>query len=89
MEHKRDSDTNCNWCTHNYPQKIGKGTWRLRNRTTSGDNSDYSIIKIGQNTEKSPGDLFSLKLSDNNGVKNSQKFSFISPYNCMISSIPI
>ena len=24
---------------------------------TSKDNLDYSIIKIGQNTEKSPGDL--------------------------------
>ena len=26
------------------------------------DYSNYSIIKIGQNTEKSPGDLLSLKL---------------------------
>ena len=37
----------------------------------------YSIIKIGQNTEKSPGDLQSPnpseKLSANAGVKNCQR----------------
>ena len=31
-------------------------------KRTSGDHPDYSIIKIGQNTEKCPGDLLSLKL---------------------------
>ena len=34
------------------PQRLGKGTGRVRNQRTSGD---YSIIKISQNTEKSPG----------------------------------
>ena len=29
----------------------------LRNKRTSGDYSNYSIIYIGQNTVKSPGDL--------------------------------
>ena len=33
-----------------------KETGRLENRRKSGDHPDYSI-KIGQNTEKSPGDL--------------------------------
>ena len=32
MEHGSDGDTNCNWCTRNNPQKIGKGTRRLRNK---------------------------------------------------------
>ena len=42
-------------------QKIGKGTGRLENKGTCGDHSDLRIIKIGQNTEKSPGDLKWLK----------------------------
>ena len=33
---------------------IGKGTG---NQKTNGDYPDYSIVKIGQNTEKSPGDM--------------------------------
>ena len=36
---------------------IGKGTGTLENKRSSRDHPDYSIIKIGQNTEKSPGDL--------------------------------
>ena len=31
--------------------------WGLGNKGTSGDNSNYRIDEIGQNTEKSPGDL--------------------------------
>ena len=37
------------------PQRLGKGTERFRNERTTRDHSDYSIIKISQNTEKSPG----------------------------------
>ena len=29
----------------------------LGNKRTNGDHLNYSFIKIGQNTEKSPGDL--------------------------------
>ena len=57
MEHESDGDTNCNKCTWNNPQKIGKGTGRLRNQKASRDPPDNSITKIGQNTEKNPGDL--------------------------------
>ena len=39
---------------------------------TTGDYSNYSIVEISQNTEKSPGDLLSLKPSANTNVKNSQ-----------------
>ena len=53
---------------------ITKGTGRFRNKRISRDYPDYSI-KISQNTEKSPGNLLSLKLSErpsvNAGVKNS------------------
>ena len=54
MEHEGDADTNRNWCAWNNPERTGKGTKRLGNKRTSGNHPDYSIIKIGQNTEKSP-----------------------------------
>ena len=56
-EHENDCDTNCNWCAHYCHQRIGTGTGRVGNKRTGGDHPNYSIIKIGQNTEESPGDL--------------------------------
>ena len=44
-------------CTWNNPQRLGKGLDGVVNRRTNGDHPNYSIVKIGQNTEKSPGDL--------------------------------
>ena len=35
----------------------GSGTGGLGNKRTSGYHSNYSIVEIGHNTEKSPGDL--------------------------------
>ena len=43
-------------------QRIGTGNGGLGNKRTSGDHQNYSIVEIGQNTEKSPGDLLSLRL---------------------------
>ena len=57
MEHEGNDDTNCGWCTWDNPQRIGKGTGRLGNKRTSRDHPGNSIIKIGYNTEKNPGDL--------------------------------
>ena len=57
MEHENDGDTNCKWCTWNNSQRIDKGTGRLRNQSTSRGHPDCIIIKIDQNTEKSPGVL--------------------------------
>ena len=57
MEHESDGDTNCNWCSRYSHQWFGTGTGGLGNKWTSGDHPKYSIIKINQNTEKSPGDL--------------------------------
>ena len=54
MKHEGDSD---NWCVRNNQQNLSKETWILRNQRTSRDHRNYSIIKIGQNTEKDPGDL--------------------------------
>ena len=54
-----DGDTNYNWCTLNNPQRIGKRTERLGSKR-SGDHPDFSFLKICQNTEKSPRDLWKL-----------------------------
>ena len=56
MESESDGDTNCNCYALNGPQRFGKGIGRDRNRKTSRDHPNYSIVEIGQNTEKSPGD---------------------------------
>ena len=61
MEHDSDGDTN--WSTWNNTQRIGKITGRLGNKK-SGDHQDYSIINIGQNTEKSPEDLRKLAVTE-------------------------
>ena len=53
-----DRDTNCYWCT-----RIGTGTGGFGNKSTSRKRPNYSIIKIGKNTEKSPGDLRRLAVT--------------------------
>ena len=63
MEHEDDCDINCNWCTRNNPQRTDKGTGRLENKRISGDHPDYSIINIGQNTQKSLGELKGLAVT--------------------------
>ena len=63
MEHEGDGDTNCNWCARNNPQKLCQENGRLRNQRTSGDHPDYSIIEIGQNTEKNLRDLRRLAVT--------------------------
>ena len=57
MEHESDGDTNCNQCTRYSHQRICKGARRIGNKKASGDHSNDSTIKIGQNNEKSPGDM--------------------------------
>ena len=54
MEHESDSITNWNWCAWNNAQKLDKGA---RNQRMSREHLNYTIVEIGQNTEKSPGDL--------------------------------
>ena len=62
MEHESDDDTNCNQSARYSHQTIDTGTWSLRNKRKSWDHPNYSMIKIGQNTEKSPEHLLSLKI---------------------------
>ena len=42
---------------------IDKGTGGLGNNGMSGDHPSYGIIEIGQNTEKSPGDMMKLAVT--------------------------
>ena len=57
MDYKGEGVTNCNWDTRNNPQSLGKGTKEIENKRTTGNHQYFRIIKIGQNTEKSPGEL--------------------------------
>ena len=58
-----DANTNCDWCTWNDPQRIDKGTGSVGNRIMSRDHQDYNIVKNGQNTEESPGNLRRLDVT--------------------------
>ena len=49
MEHEDDSDSNCNWCTWNSPNRFGGIINQRKNR----DYPDYRIVEIYQNTRKS------------------------------------
>ena len=40
------------------------------NKRTSGDHPNYSIIEIGQDTEKSPGDLRQLAVTQTPMINN-------------------
>ena len=55
--HESDGDTNYNWCTRYSHQSIGTRTGELGNKRTSGDDPNYSIIEIDQNSKKSPGNF--------------------------------
>ena len=63
MEHEGDGETICGWWTWNNSQRIGTETGGLGKKRTSSDHSNYSIIKIGQNTEKSPGNVRRLAVT--------------------------
>ena len=56
MQHEGDGDTHWGSYTMNNPQSIAKEAKIFGNKRIRRDNPDYSI-KIGQNTEKSPGDF--------------------------------
>ena len=64
-EHESNS-YRCSWYNH---QKFGQRTGGLQNKKTSEEDSNYKIAAIGQNTEKSPGDLRRLVVT-HSPVKN-------------------
>ena len=51
------------WYARKNPQSFGKGCGRITNQRTSRDYPVYSIIKIDQNTEKSPGHLRNIAVT--------------------------
>ena len=63
MEHGSDNDANCNWRARYRHQGNSSGTGGLGNKRTSGDHPKCSIIKNGQNTEKSLGDTRKLAIT--------------------------
>ena len=63
MEHESDGDTNSNLCARYSHETIGKGTGKIGNKNMSGDHPNNSTVEIGQNTEKSPGDLKRLAVT--------------------------
>ena len=71
MENESDGDTKCNWHASYSYQKICKGTRGLGNKRTSGDHPNYSIVEIGQNSEKCPGNYRILAVTQTS-VENHQ-----------------
>ena len=63
MEYESDSDTYCSWCTWNSPQRLGKRNRSIGNQRTNRDHLDDSIVEIGQNTDKSPGGMRRLAVT--------------------------
>ena len=73
MDHEGDARNN--------PQR------RLENKRTSGDHQDYNIVNTGQNTEKSPGDLERLVITQN-PVENHQRNNKFDNYEQMVYAQP-
>ena len=71
VEHEDDDCIDCDWCFWHSNQKITKGTGGFGSWWTSGNNPKDGIIENGQNTEKSPGDLRRLVVTQT-PVKNLQ-----------------
>ena len=71
MEHETDNYINCDWSFWSTNKRVTKGTGRHASWMTSGDHPNYNIIENGQNTEKSPGNLRRLAVTET-PVKNHQ-----------------
>ena len=63
VEHERDGDKNRNWYSWHSLQRIYIRTGGHGNKRTSGEHPNDSIVEIGQNTGKSPGDLRRLAVN--------------------------
>ena len=63
MEYEGKRDITCNWHARYSHQRIDIGPRRLGNKRTCRDYLHYSFLEIGQNTEKSPGDLTRLAVT--------------------------
>ena len=68
VEHESDCETSCNLRTLNDTQS---GLRELENRRMNRDHPSYCMVEIGQNTEKSPGDLRRIAVTQTS-MKNYQ-----------------
>ena len=71
VEYESETDTISKLNIWNSLQKFWKGKERVENRSTNRDNLHHRIVEIDQNTEKSPGDLKRLGITQT-VVKNHQ-----------------
>ena len=69
VKYESNDDTNCNWCFWYSLQRIDASTGEYGNKSRNRDHPNYSIVEIGQNTEKSPRDLKRLVVT-HTPVKN-------------------
>ena len=60
LEHEEQGNTRCSWYCQNDPHKAEEEIGQNGNRWNNWNHPDYSIAKIGMNTEKSPGDMTRL-----------------------------
>ena len=72
MEHEGGGDTKCNCFAWNDTKKLCKEAGRFGNWRTTRDHLNHSIVKIGRNIQKSPGDLRRLAVTQY-PVKNHQQ----------------
>ena len=56
-ELESDDYSNFKWCSWYSHRRVGTGIGGLGNKMTNEDHPNYCIIEIGKNTEKSPGDM--------------------------------
>ena len=63
MEHEGNNYANCNWCFGTVTKGLLKSLDDLEVRGPSGYHPNDSIIENGQHTEKSPGDLRRLAVT--------------------------
>ena len=65
VEQKSYRDTICNQYTRSGSQRLIKGAGKVGNWRTNRDHTNYSTVEVGQNTEKSPGDLKRFAVTQN------------------------
>ena len=46
VEYEGDSDTNCNWCTWNSLQRLGKESGETENQSKNQSHPNHNIVKI-------------------------------------------
>ena len=63
--YESDGEPNCNWRSWNGPRMLVKKTDRVGNRCKNQDYQIYSIVEIGQNAKKRPGELRRFAVTQN------------------------